>query len=733
MATKVLTTSIKTQISTWYQKLQQQLADFSPRPAQRQMIAEVAKTFSGEQGRHLAIEAPTGIGKTLSYLIAGLAVAQAQQKTLIVSTANVALQDQIYNKDLPLLKQIIPDFSFTVAVGRRRYICPRNLYFTADTEGSQADLLWQIASDDSQSSAGQSPQSQQLCMALQNNLDNGSWDGVRDHYPEPINDELWLRLSTDKMRCLAHHCQWYRQCPFFINRRQIEHADVVITNHALVLAALESESVLPPAAKMLLVMDEGHHLPEIARDTMESSADISVSAAVMTFESFIKLLVTLQGYFTIKITTPLANIERLTEHCQQLSALLLQLQQQFEPLLHQQGEKHSYRFVMGELPEAVLDAARQLARGYQSLHSLTESLLNAIGELTGKADIVRIQQSLLQLNRFLALYEAMLTLWRLAVLDHLSGAPVCKWLTLENRENQQKLYFHCAGIRVSEQLEKRLWSKISHVVVTSATLRSLNNFQRMQELSGLSVVNQDRFVTLDSPFDHLRQGKLILPQMRTEPHFTEELQHMEEMAAIFRTKITEAVAEGVLVLFASMRAMQLFLTHLPDLRLQLLVQGEKPRSRLIALHRERVEGGQQSILVGLQSFAEGLDLKGKLLTQVHIHKIAFPPVDSPVILTEAEWLKSQHRYPFYVQSLPGASFTLIQQVGRLIRSHQCFGEIIIYDRRLLTKSYGKKLLAALPVLPIEQPLLTLLPSLESTANAVQGSGSIRAKKSINWR
>ncbi|MFZ4213175.1 helicase C-terminal domain-containing protein, partial [Pantoea endophytica] len=140
-----------------------------------------------------------------------------------------------------------------------------------------------------------------------------------------------------------------------------------------------------------------------------------------------------------------------------------------------------------------------------------------------------------------------------------------------------------------------------------------------------------------------------------------------------------------------------------DLRLSMLVQGDQPRSRLVALHRERVEAGKISILVGLQSFAEGLDLKGDLLSQVHIHKIAFPPVDSPVILTEGEWLKSLKRYPFEVQSLPSASFTLIQQVGRLIRSHSCFGEIVIYDRRLLNKAYGSRLLAALPVFPIEQP------------------------------
>ena len=164
------------------------------------------------------------------------------------------------------------------------------------------------------------------------------------------------------------------------------------------------------------------------------------------------------------------------------------------------------------------------------------------------------------------------------------------------------------------------------------------------------------------------------------------------MAAFFREQVESKKHLGMLVLFASGRAMQRFLDYVTDLRLMLLVQGDQPRYRLVELHRKRVANGERSVLVGLQSFAEGLDLKGDLLSQVHIHKIAFPPIDSPVVITEGEWLKSLNRYPFEVQSLPSASFNLIQQVGRLI-----------YDKRLLTKNYGKRLLDALPVFPIEQP------------------------------
>lgn len=180
--------------------------------------------------------------------------------------------------------------------------------------------------------------------------------------------------------------------------------------------------------------------------------------------------------------------------------------------------------------------------------------------------------------------------------------------------------------------------------------------------------------------------------------------------------------------------MQRFLDYVTDLRLMLLVQGDQPRYRLVELHRKRVANGERSVLVGLQSFAEGLDLKGDLLSQVHIHKIAFPPIDSPVVITEGEWLKSLNRYPFEVQSLPSASFNLIQQVGRLIRSHGCWGEVVIYDKRLLTKNYGKRLLDALPVFPIEQPEVPegIVKERKRNPHAVGGVNDVSQVRSRKW-
>lgn len=693
-----LSAALKAQIAAWYKALQQQIPDFIPRAPQRQMIADVAKTLAGEEGRHLAIEAPTGVGKTLSYLIPGIAIAREEQKTLVISTANVALQDQIFSKDLPLLKKIIPDLRFTAAFGRGRYVCPRNLTALASSEATQQDLLAFL--DDELTP--NSKEEQQRCAKLKADLDSYRWDGLRDHTDQNIDDGLWRRLSTDKASCLNRNCHYYRECPFFVARREVQEAEVVVANHALVMAAMESEAVLPEPKNLLLVLDEGHHLPDVARDALEMSAEITASWYRLQLDLFTKLVATCMEQFRPKTTPPLALPERLNAHCEELYELIASLNS-ILGLYMPAGTEAEHRFAMGELPDEVMEICLRLAKLTEMLRGLAELFLNDLSEKTGQHDIVRLHRVILQMNRALGMFESQSKLWRLASMAQASGAPVTKWATRELVEGQMHLFFHCVGIRVSDQLEKLLWRSVPHIVVTSATLRSLNSFSRLQEMSGLKEKAGDRFVTLDSPFNHIEQGRLVIPQMRYEPLMEHEEKHIAEMAAYFREQVEKKEHPGMLVLFASNRAMQLFLTFVTDLRLMLLVQGDQPRYRLVELHRKRIDEGGRSVLVGLQSFAEGLDLKGDYLTQVHIHKIAFPPIDSPVVITEGEWLKSLNRYPFEVQSLPSASFNLIQQVGRLIRSHSCRGEVVIYDRRLISKGYGKRLLDALPVFPISQP------------------------------
>ncbi len=694
-----LSQSVKMQISQWYKALPEHIEGFIPRAPQREMIAEVAKTFSDETGRHLIIEAPTGVGKTLSYLIPGIAISREEKKPLIISTANVALQDQIYSKDLPLLKKIIPDLTFTGAFGRGRYLCPRNLEAICATEGEQIDLMFLLEDKVDVATSAE----REICQELKHDFTSFGWDGLRDHHKRALTDSLWRKISTDKMNCLGRNCQYYHRCPFFLARREIDEVDVVITNHALVMAVMESESVLPDAKNILLVLDEGHHIPDVARDALEVEGEITLSALNMQLDNMTRHVSQYLAQFIPVKPPKLADPIRFDAHIAKMREAYQDVEHFTRALLPERSENDEYLFPLGQLPEQLLLCCQDLFKLTDGLKMLGESILNDLTERTAKEDVVRLHRAILTTSRMVGYLENMAKLWRLATLEQTSKAPVSKWLTRRYDKKQSHLYLHCAGIRVSEQLTQLLWKNIPHVVITSATLRSLNSFSRIQELTGLSEHFDDRFITLSSPFTHERQGKLVIPKMRYEPTMANEKAHLKEMARYFRQGMVENHHRGQLVLFSSQRAMEGFLEEVKDLRLSLLVQGDQPRYRLVETHCKRIDAGDNSVLIGLQSFAEGLDLKGDYLTQVHIHKIAFPPVTDPVIVTEGEWLKSLKRYPFEVQSLPSASFNLIQQVGRLIRSHHCHGEVVIYDRRLLTKNYGSRLLTALPVFPIYQP------------------------------
>lgn len=694
-----LSQSVKMQISQWYKALPEHIEGFIPRAPQREMIAEVAKTFSDETGRHLIIEAPTGVGKTLSYLIPGIAISREEKKPLIISTANVALQDQIYSKDLPLLKKIIPDLTFTGTFGRGRYLCPRNLEAICATEGEQIDLMFLLEDKVDVATSAE----REICQELKHDFTSFGWDGLRDHHKRALTDSLWRKISTDKMNCLGRNCQYYHRCPFFLARREIDEVDVVITNHALVMAAMESESVLPDAKNILLVLDEGHHIPDVARDALEVEGEITLLALNMQLDNMTRHVSQYLAQFIPVKPPKLADPIRFDAHIAKMREAYQDVEHFTRALLPERSENDEYLFPLGQLPEQLLLCCQDLFKLTDGLKMLGESILNDLTERTAKEDVVRLHRAILTTSRMVGYLENMAKLWRLATLEQTSKAPVSKWLTRRYDKKQSHLYLHCAGIRVSEQLTQLLWKNIPHVVITSATLRSLNSFSRIQELTGLSEHFDDRFITLSSPFTHERQGKLVIPKMRYEPTMANEKAHLKEMARYFRQGMVENHHRGQLVLFSSQRAMEGFLEEVKDLRLSLLVQGDQPRYRLVETHCKRIDAGDNSVLIGLQSFAEGLDLKGDYLTQVHIHKIAFPPVTDPVIVTEGEWLKSLKRYPFEVQSLPSASFNLIQQVGRLIRSHHCHGEVVIYDRRLLTKNYGSRLLTALPVFPIYQP------------------------------
>ncbi len=274
----MLTDIEKNAIRDHYRAISQNLPQFRPRPAQREMIAAIANAFSrtksraeGEEGPQregesiVVIEGPTGVGKSLAYLLAGGIMAQTREKRLIVSSATVALQEQLVNRDLPfLVAQSGLELTFALAKGRGRYLCPYKLYQLTQSNSQQNLLgfeapavLWD---------SKPKPEELQLLRELADEFAARRFNGDRDTWPERIDDTLWMKVNNDNYGCLKAACPNRPECPFYLARDTLETVDVVVANHDLLMVDISMGGgvILPAPENSFYCIDEAHHLPKKA-------------------------------------------------------------------------------------------------------------------------------------------------------------------------------------------------------------------------------------------------------------------------------------------------------------------------------------------------------------------------------------------------------------------------------------------------------------------------------------
>ena len=233
------------------------------------------------------------------------------------------------------------------------------------------------------------------------------------------------------------------------------------------------------------------------------------------------------------------------------------------------------------------------------------------------------------------------------------------------------------------------------MVLTSATLQSLGNFNLLLHQTGLNWLPETSTLALQSPFDFTAQGELYLPPVSASPK--DSAAHTAEIAEWLPRLISDSEPIGTLVLFSSRKQMQEVALRLPAAYLPLLlIQGEQSKSRLLQQHHEAIAAGRPSIIFGLDSFAEGLDLPGNACVHVIIAKLPFSMPDNPIEKTQSNWIKQRGGNPFMEITVPEAAIKLVQAVGRLIRTEQDYGRITILDNRIQTQRYGQQLLAGLP-------------------------------------
>jgi ATP-dependent DNA helicase DinG len=696
----MLTDTTKDAIRRAYARLKDGLPGFRARTSQGRMIAEVAKAFS-QTGGVAVIEAPTGTGKSMAYLIAGVEVARFQKKKLLIATATVALQEQLVQRDIPLYLQLNGiEAKVALAKGRGRYLCPRNLAMAANSVndtaqmglvGFDADLvLW---------TRPPQPRDKQALSKLREAFDHHEWDGDMDTAPEPVSDLLRPMVTTSAGGCTGRKCAQFMACPFFAARRAVDDAEIIVANQDLVLADLtmpgEDEGggvrawggvILPRPDETLYIFDEGHHVPAKAID--RGASEVYMTASVRQL-SRLGRQVHAAYSLTDKERLGKLSLDQGDEKLQQLSNTLEDLEKEIRlGWLPDPGETEPrYRGSLGQLPEPWVEHARGLDLLTTEVQRWLTAVRRAVVEMT---DGGPTQEALSrELGIALERVGKQASCWRAwASDDSDEGPPLARWVTLGT---DQQLVCHASAVSAGGLLRNVLWGNASGVVMTSATLSAGGNFRGFADAVGLP----DDAVTLSlpSPFDLASQARLEVPAMRTLPDAREA--HAEE--------ISEWLAEhldwdaGNLVLFTSRVKLDRVLQKLPIAQVRKVrAQGSLGKSQLIAEHCADIEAGKGSTLFGLASFGEGLDLPGKLCETVVITQLPFAVPTDPVGATYAEWLESHGRNPFIEVSVPEATRLLTQYCGRLIRNETDCGRIVLLDRRVVTKRYGSGMLRALP-------------------------------------
>ncbi|MEZ8634583.1 ATP-dependent DNA helicase DinG [Vibrio cyclitrophicus] len=683
----MLTTKIQNSIRTSYQNLQDQLDNFVPRRAQNYLVAEIAKTLCGQyhkSSRMIVAEAGTGIGKSLAYLMATIPVAVLNNRKIIISTATVALQEQLVNKDLPLYRRLTDrEFSFILAKGRQRYCCSEKLAAACGVDGGQMAMF---------ESKPKKKDIEQL-QTMYRSLAQGKWDGDRDSWPKPIDNIIWQMIVSDKHSC-NNSIPTHRDCPFQKARSELDKADVIIANHSLVMADadLGGGVILPEPENSIYIFDEAHHLPHVARD--HSSAAASLKGAASWLERLNQSITKLSGLADEKRVHRFRN--ELQDSVQQLIPTLTQMSKQFDASHFEDG---LYRFEHGDLPEWLESESKDLKQLTQKTSQSVAKIADLIAERVkdGELSAKLAEPALAEIGFYIQRTENLAQVWRLmAEPKREKGAPLARWLEL-NKENEGDFVVNVSPLEVGWQLDQQIWSRCVGAVLVSATMRALNSFNFFCHQAGISQKAEDgvQFLALASPFDYQNQAELIVPAMKYEPQAPQFTEYLIEILP----KVIED-NKANLVLFSSYWQMnkvaEALATGFVKKSWALQVQGDSSRTEILKKHKKLIEQGKTSILFGTGSFSEGLDLPGELLENLVITKIPFGVPTSPVEQAHSEYIESRGGNPFMQITVPEASKKLIQSVGRLLRKERDSGKVTILDRRIVTKRYGKSLLDSLP-------------------------------------
>ncbi len=585
-----------------------------------------------KHGKQLIAEAGTGTGKTFAYLIPAL----LSGGKVIVSTGTKTLQDQLYNRDLPAVRDALKvPVTVSMLKGRSNYVC----HFHLERSSSEGRFI--------------SREDAKYVHIIRNFAENSSTGDKSELVEVPENATIWPAVTSTRDNCMGQECAYYKDCFVMEARKRALAADVVVVNHHLFFAdvMLRDEGVteLLPSANTV-IFDEAHQLPEVAG--LFFGEDVSTSQ-----------LLELARDSEAEYLTTARDCPALQEAANKLEKAA----RDFRLVFAYEGSR---------MPVQKALALKNFSSAFEEMQAKLKEL-SAILETQASRDpaIENCWQ------RSTAL-EVQLKRW-----DKAENENLVRWVEVFT----QSVQLHATPLSVAEGFGKQLNAQPRSWIFTSATLAVKSDFSHYIGQMGLSAAATGHW---ESPFDYAQQALFYVPKDMPEPNSPG---YAASVAAV-ALPVIQASGGRAFVLCTSLRAMREIHALLKEAFIQngieypLMMQGESSRSELLERFRKR----GNAVLVGSQSFWEGVDVRGEALSCVIIDKLPFAPPDDPVLAARIDKMNTEGKNAFMEHQLPYAVITLKQGAGRLIRDEADRGVLMICDPRLITKPYGKRIWQSLP-------------------------------------